>query len=105
MLGMIVARIGRNLGLNTHDIDRAATMAREGTREQLSHAWLTRLRNGSLVLIDFNTSADLPTAMELFDSDGVEVSQPLSEIVDEAREALTDALQLEEMKRTTDESY
>jgi hypothetical protein len=48
---------------------------------------------------------DLAIAMRLHESDQVDISQPLSEIVDEAREALTDALQTDEMQRPKNESY
>ena len=105
MLGVIIARIGRNLGMNQGDIDRAATMAREATRAELARAWLTRLADQTLVLLDFNREWDLARAKRFHESGQVVVSQPLSEIVDDVRAALTDALQTDEMQRTTNESY
>ena len=105
MLSTLIARVGTQLGLSTRDVDRAATMAREATRDRLAHVWLTRLRDGSHVLLDFNDNMDLATAMRLHESGEVEVSERLSEIVDEAREALAGALQTDEMMRTTNKSY
>jgi hypothetical protein len=55
------------------------------------------------VLLDFDSNTDLAAAMKLHESEKVQSSERLSDIVDDARAALTDVFQTDEMKRTRNE--
>ena len=57
------------------------------------------------MLLDFDSNMDLAAAMKLHESEKVHFSERLSDIVDDARAALTDVFQADEMMRTRNESY